>query len=108
MESGAKKTLGVIAAAIGVVTATVGLVKECRPESNGAPAYAPPQPQYQQQPVYQAPQHPQAPPVQEPVYSTTCCTAAGSCVMMDGAQLVGGQCFCFDMFGQMATGTVCG
>lgn len=111
MDSGAKKTLGIIAAAIGVISATVGLVKECRPEANGAPAYAPPQPQYQQPQYQQAPppqpQYPQAQPVQQPVYSTTCCTAVGNCLMMDGAQPVGGQCFCFDMLGQMASGTVC-
>ena len=96
---GMKKTLGVIAAAIGVITATVGLVKECSPNTGSAAAY---QPQPMQQPTYQQPVQP----MQQPVYSMTCCSSAGNCMMMDGAQLVGGQCFCFDMLGQMATGTV--
>jgi hypothetical protein len=102
MDGGAKKTLGVIAGVIGVITATVGLMKECAPESGAAPVY-------QQQPVYQqpAPQPVYQQPVQQPVYSSTCCTTAGNCMMMDGAQLVGAQCFCFNAFGQMAPGTVC-
>ena len=107
-----KKTLGVIAAAIGVITATVGLVKECTPDTGRASPYqqpAPQQPAYQQpayqQPATQQPAYQQ--PVQQDVYSTTCCSTAGNCMMMDGAQPVGGECFCFDMLGQMATGTVC-
>ena len=114
MDGGAKKTLGILAGVIGVVTATVGLVRECAPERGGMPAYQAPQPSYQepsyqapsyQQPVYQPP--PQAQPVQQPVYSSTCCSSAGNCMMMTGAEMVGAQCFCFDMLGQMAAGTVC-
>jgi hypothetical protein len=98
-----KKTLGTIAAGIGVVTATVALVKECTPDQGmpSAPVY--------QQPAYQEPvyQQPVQQPVPQPAYSSTCCTNAGNCMMMDGAQLVGAQCFCFNAFGQMAPGTVC-
>ena len=95
MDGGAKKTLGILAGVIGVVTATVGLVRECAPERGGMPAYQAPQPSYQE------------PSYQQPVYSSTCCSSAGNCMMMTGAEMVGAQCFCFDMLGQMAAGTVC-
>lgn len=101
---GMKKTLGVLAATIGVITATVGLVKECTPDTDTTPLYLP---QYEQPVSQPRPAYQPRPAPKQLAYSTTCCSSAGNCTMMNGVQVVGTQCFCFGTFGQTAVGTVC-
>jgi hypothetical protein len=116
--STAKAWLGVIAAALGIVTTVAGLLKECgpaKPASNGSvsngPSYTPVTP-----PSYTPVTPPSYTPVTPPSYtpvtpppptlSAMCCTYAGNCHMMMVGQ-VGMVCTCMDMFGNIAQGTVC-
>jgi hypothetical protein len=84
-----KAWLGVIATVLGILTTTVGLVKECSPSQNqtqpASPGYQPPQQQRM---------------------GTACCIQGGACPLMM-PEPVGGYCICMDMFGNSAAGTVC-
>lgn len=92
-SGGLKKHLTIISLILGIISTTVGLVKDCAEE----------EPQiYRQVPV-----QPQPIP-QQPVYtSTVCCTGAGSCVLMTGPMPVGSACVCIDAMGNTIPGQVC-
>lgn len=83
-----KAWLGVIATVLGILTTTVGLVKECSPSQE-----KPSQPA--QQNYYQPPQA-----------GNQCCTPAGRCMLMMTAN-VGMTCTCMDLYGNFAQGSVC-
>jgi len=90
-----KKIVTIVAAILGIVSTTVGLVKDCsdEPESS-APAYpsAEPRPGVEPRPVYQ---------------STTCCAVGVSCVILNGPQPLGSVCVCIDALGNTVPGRVC-
>lgn len=90
-----KKVVTIVAAVLGIVSTTAGLVKDCTEEPEPAPHVYPapqPQPGVQPQPVYQ---------------SSTCCAGGVSCVMMNGPQALGTACVCFDAWGNTVPGQVC-
>jgi hypothetical protein len=91
-----KKWLSVVAAVLGIISTTVGLTKSCGTGTQAQP-----------QPVQQfVPGQPQIIPVQPTTMSAICCTAAGNCPMMMTGP-VGSACFCADIYGNMAQGSVC-